>query len=63
MIRVPIYNYELPKHPRIFDVVVNRNGKIMRYETQNIKGCVYVDEEEVQKQISVYLKKSYREVS
>ena len=63
MIRIPIYNYNLPKHPRIFDVMVNKSGKIVRYETQNIKGSVYVDEAEVQKQISLFLKKSYREVS
>jgi len=53
----------MPKHPRIFDVIVNRSGKIIRYETQNIKGSVYVDEEEVQKQISGYLNKAYRVVS
>lgn len=63
MIRIPIYNYKMPKHPRIFDVIVNRSGKIIRYETQNIKGSVYVDEEEVQKQISGYLNKAYRVVS
>lgn len=43
--------------------MVNKSGKIVRYETQNIKGSVYVDEAEVQKQISLFLKKSYREVS
>lgn len=53
--KVSIYNNELPKHPRVFDVVINSLGEIQRYETQNIKGCVFVDETEVRRQIQDFL--------
>lgn len=56
MYKVPIYNINLPKHPRIFDVVVNSQGEIQRYEIQNIRGSIYVDEIEVHQQIQMYLK-------
>lgn len=59
MFKVPIYNINLPKHPRIFDVVVNCHGEIQRYEIQNIRGSIYVDEVEVHKQIQRYLEKVY----
>lgn len=55
MFKVPIYNEELPKHPRVFDVVVNDLGEIQRYETQNIRGSVFVDEKEVRRQIQNFL--------
>ena len=40
---------------RVFDVVINSLGEIQRYETQNIKGCVFVDETEVRRQIQDFL--------
>jgi hypothetical protein len=57
MFKVPIYNNELPKNPRVFDVVVNDIGEIQRYEMQNIRGRVFVDETEVRRQIRDFLDK------
>lgn len=51
-IRVKIRNYNLPKKPRIFDVMVDEHGNIIRYETQNIKSHVYIEEKEVKRQIT-----------
>lgn len=58
MIRIPIYNYEIPKKPRIFDVEVNEDGTIQKYITQNIKGCVFIDDKEVRRQIYERLNKN-----
>lgn len=54
--KVQIRNYNLPKAPRVFDVTVNEDGEIQRYDMQNIKGCIYIDDEEVKKQIKEALK-------
>ncbi len=57
---VPIRNRELPKCPRIFDVIVDaENGRILRYVIQNIKGEQFVDSDDMEKQIEEALK-SYR---
>lgn len=55
-IRVKIRNYKLPKKPRIFDVTVDEQGNILRYETQNIQNLVYIEEKEVERQIAEALK-------
>lgn len=54
--RIPIRNRELPKSPRVFDVTVNESGEIIRYDMQNIKGSVFIDEKEVKRQINEFLK-------
>ena len=51
LLKIKIRNYSLPKSPRIFDVTVNEEGKIQRYDVQNIKGCIYIDDTEVKRQI------------
>lgn len=58
MWRIPIYNRQLPKKQRIFDVVADERGVIHKYLTQNIKGIVFVDSEDVQKQIDEFLEKN-----
>lgn len=55
--KVTIRNRKLPKKPRVFDVIVTESGEIIRYETQNIQGNVFVDEEDVQLQIQEFLNK------
>lgn len=50
--RVAIRNYDLPKHPRVFDVVVTEEGDIIRFEIKNIKGTLYINAEEIHRQIS-----------
>ncbi len=54
--KVQIRNYNLPKSPRVFDVTVNEDGEIQRYDMQNIKGCIFIDDEDVKKQIKEALK-------
>ena len=49
--KISIRNYLLPKGPRVFDVTVDENGEIIRYEMQNIKGALFVDGAEVKRQI------------
>ena len=49
--KIPIRNHDLPKTPRVFDVTVNEKGDILRYEMQNIKGSVFIDDKEVKRQI------------
>ena len=49
--KIKIRNRNLPKEPRVFDVTVNEDGEILRYELQNIKGSIYVDDADVKKQI------------
>ena len=49
--RIPIRNPELPKAPRVFDVTVDEKGEILRYDMQNIKGAIYINEEDVRRQI------------
>lgn len=56
--KIPIRNRKLPKAPRVFDVTVNDEGEILRYEMQNIRGSLYVEEEEVKKQIDEALNKT-----
>lgn len=49
--KIPIRNRDLPKTPRVFDVTINEKGDILRYDMQNIKGAIFIDESEVKKQI------------
>lgn len=49
--QVKIRNRNLPKEPRVFDVTVNENGEILRYDMQNIKGSLFIEEAEVKRQI------------
>lgn len=49
--RVTIRNRNIPKCPRIFDVIVDTEGNIIRYELQNIRGSVFVDMDDVRVQI------------
>lgn len=58
MKRIIIRNLKLPKAPRVFDVTVDEKGIIQRYDMQNIKGCTYVDNEDVQMQIQEALKQT-----
>ena len=55
--RIPIYNTDIPKPKRVFDVDVDESGTIHRYYTQNIKGSVYVESAAVEKQIGEFLEK------
>ena len=49
--KVQIRNYSLPKSPRVFDVTVNEDGEIQRYDMQNIKGSIYIEKKKKKKQI------------
>ena len=49
--KISIRNPQLPKTPRVFDVTVDENGDILRYDMQNIKGSMFIDDIEVKKQI------------
>ncbi len=49
--KIPIRNHDLPKTPRVFDVTVDENGDILRYDMQNIKGSIFIDNNEVKRQI------------
>lgn len=49
--KIPIRNHALPKSPRVFDVTVNDDGEILRYDMQNIKGSLFIDDAEVKRQI------------
>lgn len=54
--KIPIRTPQLPKTPRVFDVTVNEKGDIIRYDMQNIKGTLFIDQAEVKKQIQAALK-------
>lgn len=56
--KVPIYNTDIPKPKRIFDVDVDEDGNICRYCTQNIKGRVCVETVDVERQIKEFFNKS-----
>lgn len=56
--RVTIRNRNIPKCPRIFDVIVDTEGNIVRYELQNIRGSVFVDMDDVRIQIQEALSKA-----
>lgn len=58
MIRVAIRNRDIPRKPRVFDVLVDDTGKIIRYEIQNIRGNVFIDMQDVILQIQEALKVS-----
>jgi hypothetical protein len=58
MMRVTIRNRNIPKCPRIFDVIVDTEGNIIRYELQNIRGSVFVDMDDVRVQIQEALSKA-----
>lgn len=49
--QIKIRNRNLPKEPRVFDVTVNENGEILRYDMQNIKGSIFIEEKDVKQQI------------
>ena len=55
---VSIYNRALMKPKRVFDVVINEQGKRLRYITQNIRGIAEVSDDDVETQIQEYLEKS-----
>lgn len=55
-IRVSIRNRNLPKNPRVFDVTVNKQGKILRYDLQNIQGSLFVEDCDVRQQIQEALR-------
>lgn len=57
-LRVEIRNRKIPKKPRVFDVIVDEHGNIIRYELQNIRGTVFIDMEDVLQQIQEALKAS-----
>ena len=56
--RVTIRNRNIPKCPRIFDVIVDTEGNIIRYELHNIRGSVFVDMDDVRVQIQEALSKA-----
>lgn len=56
--RVTIRNRNIPKCPRIFDVIVDTEGNIIRYELQNIRGSIFVDMDDVRVQIQEALSKA-----
>ena len=55
---IPIRNHSLPRSPRVFNVIVNDNGEILRYEIKNIKGTLFIDEHDVREQIKEFLQKN-----
>ncbi len=58
MLRVNIRNTQDPRAPRVFDVLVDMNGRILKYLIQNIHGLQYVDAEDVELQIKEALNKA-----
>lgn len=58
MHRVIIRNRSIPKQPRVFDVIVDESGDIIRYELQNIRGAMFVDMCDVLLQIKEALRAS-----
>ena len=55
--RIPIYNQDIVKSRRVFDVEADETGRILGFYMQNIRGAVYVGEIEVERQIREYLEK------
>lgn len=53
---IPIRNTRQKNRPRVFDVVVDNKGKILKIKIQHIKDKVEVDMNDVQKQIEEQLK-------
>lgn len=53
--RIPIYNQDIPKPRRVFDVDADETGQVLRYYMQNIRGCVYVENADVNRQVSEYI--------
>lgn len=52
MIRtVQVRDFSLPTKPRLFDVIVNEKGRILRYSMKNVKGPVTIEYDEVMRQI------------
>lgn len=49
---IEIRNTSLPKCPRVFDVTVDENGDVIRYDMQNIRGRIFIEEKEVKRQIN-----------
>lgn len=56
MLKVPIRNYGLPGDPRVFDVTVDDAGNVIRYDMQNIKGRMFIEEDEVIRQVREAMK-------
>ena len=46
--RIPIYNQDIVKSRRVFDVEADETGRILGFYMQNIRGAVYVGEIEGQ---------------
>ena len=57
---VVIYNRALMKPKRVFDVVINEQGKRLKYITQNIRGIAEVSDDDVETQIREYLEKLHK---
>lgn len=55
--RIPIYNQDIVKSRRVFDVEADETGRILGFYMQNIRGTVYVGGIEVERQIREYLEK------
>lgn len=55
--RLPIYNQDIVKSRRVFDVEADETGRILGFYMQNIRGAVYVGGIEVERQIREYLEK------
>lgn len=49
--KIQIRNTNLPQCPRVFDVTVDENGDVLRYDMQNIKGRIFIEDKEVKRQI------------
>ena len=53
---VPIRNYDHPKNPRVFDVIVDRRGQIEEYQVKDIKGFLSIKSDDVNRQIEEALR-------
>ena len=51
MVKVQIRNKNLPNCPRLFDVNVTKEGRIVNFVLKNIRGTHSIDANEVKKQI------------
>ena len=49
--KIQIRNTNLPQCPRVFDVTVDENGDVLRYDMQNIKGRIFIEDKEEKRQI------------
>ena len=54
---IPIYDRRLTHKQRIFNVEADDKGNIYSYHAKNIRGSIYVDAEDVKKQIYEFFQK------